>query len=134
MTWLAVGEVVALGLLAVFAGSPVTTALFRHVDRHPHPDARAPEAAERVVEAGAILRGGHWIGLLERTAVYASILVQWPTGIGLVVAVKGLGRYSELRSATPGTAERFIIGTFTSILFASALALTAQWLLHLIPP
>jgi hypothetical protein len=37
-----------------------------------------------------------------------------------VLAVKGVGRYHELGAA--GAAERFIIGTFASVLWASACA------------
>ena len=47
--------------------------------------------------------------------------------IAYAVAIKGLGRYQELRSATPGTAERFIIGTFTSLLWACAWGLLGRW-------
>jgi hypothetical protein len=45
-----------------------------------------------------------------------------------VLALKGLGRYSELRgqpgdaAASGGVAERFIIGTFASVLWACACA------------
>jgi hypothetical protein len=38
----------------------------------------------------------------------------------VVLALKGLGRYPELRTDTEGAAERFIIGTFTSVLWAVA--------------
>lgn len=65
-----------------------------------------------------MLRGGATIGVLERAAIAASVLVGWPEGIAVVLAVKGLGRYPELRS--PGTSERFIIGTFGSVLWALA--------------
>ena len=42
-------------------------------------------------------------------------------GLAIVLAVKGLGRYPELRSQEDtGAAERFIIGTFTSVLWAVA--------------
>ena len=40
-----------------------------------------------------------------------------------MLALKGLGRYPELRNAGTGAvAERFIIGTFTSVLWAAACA------------
>ena len=49
----------------------------------------------------------------------------WPEGMAIVLAIKGLARYPELRSpdqpasVTPqAVAERFIIGTFTSVLWA----------------
>jgi hypothetical protein len=43
-----------------------------------------------------------------------------------VLAVKGLGRYPELRAAhRPGLAERFIIGTLVSVLWAALCAYAA---------
>src|SRR5690606_40283153 len=55
------------------------------------------------------LRGGLWIGLLERTAIVASLWAGWPEGIAIVLAVKGLGRFSELKNHR--AAEQFILGT-----------------------
>ncbi|GAB3189297.1 hypothetical protein [Nesterenkonia suensis] len=68
-----------------------------------------------------VLRGGAWIGLLERLAVVSTLLMGWPEGLAVVLAVKGLARYSELKQPN-GAAERFIIGTFCSVLWASACA------------
>src|SRR3546814_12609776 len=94
---------------------PYTT-LFRSRD--------AEEGSMR--QAGGVLRGGGWIGGLERTAVFASVVAAWPSGLAIILALKGLGRYAELRSSTPGAAERFIIGTFASVLWAIACAGTAM--------
>ncbi len=44
--------------------------------------------------------------------------------IAYVVAVKGLGRYAELKE-TPAAAERFIIGTLTSMLWGAGTAIVA---------
>ena len=65
-----------------------------------------------------ILRGGAWIGVLERAAVAATLLAGSAEGLAVVLAVKGLGRYAELRA--PAAAERFIIGTLASALWAAA--------------
>ena len=64
------------------------------------------------------LRGGAWIGALERLAVVATLLARWPEGLAVILAVKGLGRYPELRR--PAAAERFIIGTLASALWSIA--------------
>jgi hypothetical protein len=81
--------------------------------------------------AGEVLRGGAWIGAFERCAVFATLAAGWPEGLAVVLALKGLGRYSELRGTPPtasgvatsgGVAERFIIGSFASLLWASACA------------
>lgn len=124
----------ALGAIAVFAGSPVVQAVFRRADPPPDPTGAEPaEPAEApgLQAAAATLQGGRWIGMLERLAVYAAILSAFSGGIAVVLAVKGLARYPELRATTGGAAERFIIGTFTSVLFAAACAGLAWWLVTL---
>ena len=71
-------------------------------------------------QAGNILRGGAWIGSMERAAIFTTLIAGWPEGLAIVLAMKGLGRYPELKQ--PGAAERFIIGSFTSVLWAIACA------------
>ncbi len=105
------------GLLAIIGGGPITAAVFKLVD-----GSHAAEASS-VRSAGEVLRGGAWIGALERAAVFASVVAGWPEGVAIVLGLKGLGRYPELRNQQhTGTAERFIIGTFTSVLWAVACA------------
>ncbi|HET7066705.1 MAG TPA: hypothetical protein VFI21_03795 [Nocardioides sp.] len=106
------GITVLAGILAVAGGGLVTTQVFAFV-----------EDPERVTHAGTVLRGGAWIGALERLGVYVALVAGWAPGLAIVLAVKGLGRYPELRSGEDtGVAERFIIGTFTSVLWAVACA------------
>ncbi|WP_182526256.1 hypothetical protein [Nocardioides dongkuii] len=115
------------GGVAVLGGGPVTALVFAWVDRHDHPPAGDQEPLRT---AGEVLRGGAWIGALERTAVYASLAAGFPGGVAVALAVKGLGRYPELRTgSSAGAAERFIIGTFTSVLWACACA-GVVWLLQ----
>ncbi|MCU1530962.1 MAG: hypothetical protein JWO49_533 [Arthrobacter sp.] len=87
----------------------------------PAPDQAAAEA----VSSTRILRGGAIIGVLERLAVCLAILAGQPVAIAYVVAVKGLGRFAELKE-TPVAAERFIIGTLTSMLWAAGIAALAK--------
>lgn len=109
--------VVALAVLAVAGGGPVTAATFRLVDG---PGAPRTGSVRRAAE---VLRGGAWIGALERLAVFASLASGWPEGLALTLALKGLGRYPELRhEERPGIAERFLIGTFVSVLWACGCA------------
>lgn len=111
---------VACGLCAALGGGPLTYGVFTLVDRASSTDG-APRPSIR--GAGQVLRGGAWIGTLERTAVFAALVCRWPEGIALTVALKGLGRYPELRNEEhSGIAERFLIGTFTSVLWACAWA------------
>lgn len=79
-------------------------------------------------QAIASLRGGTWIGILERLAVTMCILVDEPAGIAVVVAVKGLGRFPELRE-NPGASERFVIGTLASLVWSAAIGIAARALL-----
>ena len=48
----------------------------------------------------------------------STVLMGWPAGLAIILAVKALGRYSELGKS--GAAERFILGTFASQLWACA--------------
>ncbi|MEP9364560.1 hypothetical protein ABLE68_16460 [Nocardioides sp. CN2-186] len=107
------------GLLAIAGGGPLTALIFDLVDRR-------EAAADSLDRAGHVLRGGAWIGALERAAIFATLVAGWPEGLAVVLAVKGLGRYPELRAAEDGVrtgaAERFIIGTFASVLWACGCA------------
>ena len=66
--------------------------------------------------------------MLERLAVCVAILAGEPVAIAYVVAIKGLGRFAELKE-TPVAAERFIIGTLTSLLWAAGVAVLARLLI-----
>lgn len=141
--------------LACLGGWPVTAGVLRlakshsvrAVDAHERGDADgdlesgpdavpgmtpspAPEAAP-LAEArpvAGVLRGGLLIGVLERAAVVFVILVDQPVAIAYVVAIKGLGRYPELKE-TPAASERFIIGTLASMLWAAVIAAVVKVLL-----
>ena len=77
------------------------------------------------VSSARILRGGAIIGVLERLAVCLAVLAGEPVAIAYVIAIKGLGRFAELKE-TPVAAERFIIGTLTSLLWAAGVAALAK--------
>lgn len=86
------------------------------------PEAPAGPTSPRAVAA---LRGGTWIGFLERFAVTGLVLVGDGTGVALVVAIKGLGRYPELRE-NPEASERFVIGTLASLVWSAGLGLLGR--------
>ena len=95
----------------------MATAIFAWVDRD------QSDQPGSLRGAGEVLRGGAWIGALERAAVYATVVAGWPPGLAVLLALKGLGRYPELRvREDSGAAERFIIGTLASSLWAIACA------------
>ena len=111
------------GGFAVVGGGPLTTTVLWLVDR-------GNPAKQSTQKAGDVLRGGALIGALERAAIFAALVAGWPEGIAVALAIKGLARYPELRSPDPqpspvtsqAVAERFIIGTFLSVLWSVACA------------
>ncbi|RZU32024.1 hypothetical protein [Blastococcus saxobsidens] len=107
------GGVVLAVLAAITGGSPVATSVLNAADPAAAGVSGGPQDPD-------ILRGGAWIGVLERGAIAATLLAGWPEGLAVILAVKGLGRFSELR--TPAAAERFIVGTLASGLWAAACA------------
>jgi hypothetical protein len=133
--------VIVLGLVAAaVGGNHVTLAVFDAIDgghegleaadqepdRQPGQQTKPAADPGSLRSAGTVLRGGAWIGILERLAIFATLAARWPEGIAVVLAVKGLGRYPELRAAhRPGLAERFIIGTLVSVLWAALCAYAA---------
>jgi len=124
---------------ATTGGSDVVRAFFRAMrhefdPRRDHPvpgreGTRPPDAAPPRRSSESVLRGGVWIGYLERAAIAATLLAGWPEGVALVLAVKGVGRYPELRGSSGSetdASEAFIIGTLVSVLWAAAAAGTAR--------
>lgn len=129
-TTVALAAVLAV-VVAVVGGGPVTMALLRGAESselpglHDVPGISRPTGVELATTrfgppVGEVLRGGAWIGILERAAIAVALLVGVTEGVAIVVAIKGLARYPELR--VPGASERFIIGTFASLLWAAATA------------
>ena len=105
-------------VLSAFLGWMLVKGVFQHISPASSP---------------GVLRGGAWIGILERVLITGGILVGMPEIVAVVIAVKGLGRYPELRETESelrgGVAERFIIGTLTSFLVAAAVGVGARALI-----
>lgn len=119
---------VALGLaaLGVIGGNPLTVWVLRRAARGEvglgdHGGILVPAATasggESATKTREVLRGGTWIGYLERIAVVGAIAVGRFEIIAAVIAIKGLGRFSELDA--PVARERFIIGTLVSMTWAA---------------
>ena len=96
---------------AALGGGPIATAVLRAADPDRGPSRRRASDPE-------VLRGGTWIGVLERTAMAVTVLAGFEEGLAVLVAIKGLGRFNELKA--PVASERFIIGTLASGLWALA--------------
>ena len=125
--------VVVIAVATVWGGSPLVRLLFRLADRSERTAAIEEPAQPGAIQAAASqLRGGFWIGLLERLAIFATIMAGYGGGLVVILGVKSLARYPELRAEEHlGAAERFIIGTFASSLVAAAGAGLALWLISL---
>jgi hypothetical protein len=115
----------ALAALGVIGGNPLTVwvldrAAKGDVDGGTHGGILVPEStasgAKSTTKTREVLRGGTWIGYLERIAVIGAIAVGRFEIVAAVIAIKGLGRFSELDAAE--ARERFIIGTLTSMIWA----------------
>lgn len=117
---------VALGLatLGVIGGNPLAVLVLQRASKGDidgsHGGILIPAAtatgAKSATKKREVLRGGTWIGYLERIAVVGAIAVGRFEIIAAVIAVKGLGRFSELDA--PEARERFIIGTLVSMIWA----------------
>lgn len=117
----------AAAALAIFAGNPITASVLNYADGRG--GARASVAGQHggiIIESLAdggqreVLRGGTTIGYLERLVIVAAVAVGHWEIVAALIAIKGLGRFSELDS--PETRERFIIGTLVSLVWAGACA------------
>ncbi|WP_438856395.1 hypothetical protein [Agromyces sp. M3QZ16-3] len=122
-------------VVAVFGGSPAAaTALQLAMGSSTPPGAHGgilvavrsdvPTPAGVAPARREVLRGGLTIGVLERLASAGTIIAGFPEGLAIVVAVKGVGRFTELEA--PEARERFIIGTFASLIWACAAALAVH--------
>ena len=103
-------EICLAAIVAVLGGVSVVSSALRLASPE-HSSELAPSA----------LPGGRWIGALERLMIFGALGLGLVSAVALVIAVKALGRYPELRSGDHAdTAERFIIGTFMSAVWAAA--------------
>lgn len=128
----------AIGLLcivvSIVGGSPVAAWVLRAATRGSvrpgthggilitHEDQQAPSSQSTGPSPteNEVMRGGLAIGLLERTALTVALMTGFTSAYALLIAIKGVGRFTELAAAE--ARERFIIGTLTSLLWATACA------------
>ncbi|HEY0261334.1 MAG TPA: hypothetical protein VGC18_15940 [Lacisediminihabitans sp.] len=118
----------AAAALGVVAGNPITVAVLDFADRGSGTASvmNGTHGGILVSEEGhespqrEVLRGGTTIGYLERLVVLTAVAVGHWEIVAALIAIKGLGRFSELDS--PETRERFIIGTLVSLVWAGACA------------
>ncbi|MGN6446801.1 hypothetical protein [Amnibacterium sp.] len=103
-------------VVAVAGGSPVVRLL---LDRTAFDEQEGVHGGI-VVGEREVLRGGEVIGLLERLAVAGAIVAGVPEALAVIIAIKGVGRFTELDNGP--VRERFIVGTLGSWIWAAAAA------------
>jgi len=124
------GAAIALGAVAMsaFGGSPAVKTVLALATRQVEGEAGgimiAAEAEGEPGKQREVLRGGLTIGVLERVATTAALLAGAPEAIAVVIAIKGVGRFSELGASE--AQERFIIGTFVSLGWAAVCGALAR--------
>lgn len=125
---------IATLVLAVLGGGPAVQVVLALAARGSVPgehggilvsgtDDEAPHSATKEV-----LRGGRTIGMLERLATAGGIMAGFPSAVAVLVAIKGVGRFTELDA--PEARERFIIGTLMSLIWACACAGVVHFAAH----
>ena len=122
-TWFSPALGAVLVALATAGGGPLVAFVLRVIVKTPQRPGKhggiITENRARKVRKGEseVLRGGTTIGYLERFALAGAVLVGQPAAVAIIVAVKGLGRFTELDSAA--ARERFIVGTLLSLTWAA---------------
>ena len=83
------------------------------------------QGSGRQDELGSSMRGGRWIGPLERILILLLASVEAPAAIAAIVAAKGVIRFPEISQDKAGQkAEEFLIGSFASWILAVLGAVT----------
>ncbi|HDS46403.1 MAG TPA: hypothetical protein ENN68_10095 [Methanomicrobia archaeon] len=80
-----------------------------------------------VAGVGGLEHAGLAIGILERIFVLTLVLYGQFTAIMLVLTAKSIARFEDLKKRE--FAEYYLIGTFSSMLFALFVGLATVWLL-----
>ena len=119
--WSPVILAVAFAALGTIGGSPAVALVLRlatqgSVELGSHGGILVTDPTQPKPRTREVLRGGATIGYLERIALIGAVLAGQAVAIAVIVAIKGLGRFSELE--TSEARERFIIGTLASLIWA----------------
>jgi hypothetical protein len=85
-----------------------------------------PSEPRKVTAGVDAERMGETIGVLERLLVVVLVPSGGPAAVGFVVAAKTLARFKELDKKR--FAERYLLGTMTSVTVALTSALAAMWI------
>lgn len=84
---------------------------------------QSPQKNEKRGKTGASMRGGRWIGPLERILILLLASIEAPAAVAAIVAAKGVIRFPEISQDVKEDdggqkAEEFLIGSFASWILA----------------
>lgn len=129
--WAVVAVVAGATLLGTAHGASVVAVVFRIADPPRRRTLAAPGSlaepsrGDDLTPPAGTMRGGAMIGVLERAAIIAAVACGQPSVLAVIVAVKAIGRFSELEGAI--MRERFLVGSLASFTVAAGWGLAA-WL------
>lgn len=131
LEYLLKGGIVTVGALAAVCANGLIRSLLSAIDKAAASEVDQTRARLGLAQAQQQLPGGRFVGMFERLATYLCLVTGFPAGIAFVLGVKGLGRYADLvtepKEQGSRRGELFIIGTFASLLWASAWGLLVAW-------
>lgn len=111
--------VVSGAAITIFAGGALIARLLRPFAAGLEPRSETP----------TLTHAGLYIGWLERALLYAFVLLGTPSAAAAVVAVKSVARFPSFQQER--FAEYYLIGTLSSVLVATLVAVGVQALLGL---
>lgn len=98
--------------------------------RYPLTPIGEPQGSLEPDQARGLERGGAIIGVLERALTLTFVLLGQYTAVALIINAKSIARFPELRHRK--FAEYYLVGTLSSMLFATLIGVVASWFLTLL--
>ena len=81
-----------------------------------------------------LINGGQMIGQMERLLLFLFVIMNYPSGIGFLLAAKSILRFGEIKEVGQRMeAEYIIIGTLISFGSGTLVAAATQWVLARLP-
>jgi len=117
----------------IYVGSFLVELSFASLGIHSQQIEQKPHQEGVAALNEGIAEGGRVIGYLERGLIFLFILVDYPAGIGFLVAAKSIFRFGELTDSTRRSqAEYIIIGTLLSIFIGTAVSYLTAVILRIL--
>lgn len=108
-------------LITICVGSPLVEYVLQRIG--------FTEEQKKTFMKSGIIGAGKIIGMLERTLTLTFIFMNQPTAIAIIFAAKSIIRFETAKERP--YAEYYLIGTLTSITFATLIGVIARYLTSL---